>query len=739
MRNSDRSGLAVVVSVMLATFTARPLTQDLSYIGASWLLILALGGVTLLLRRARPGSVAVLGAQAAVLAAFVALLALSMPGGGNTWFGHFVAVWRDGVEHMQTQASPMQANAGVRLIFVTVLGAVFVLTDLAVSGLGRPVWAIAPTAAVFLVPAVGLGTDTGVVSFACIAAGYLAILIAEGLNNTARWSRGLSSDSAEGFGTATPVVWRAATYIGVPALVLTAILGLIIPTLSLPGFGIGNGSGRGPLQLSDPTLDLRRNLNQAVDRTVITYTTDQPGGLYLRMASLPQLSASGFGNVQMNLDRGTELGQIPGVSSEPQRRRTSTINVGEFGAEYLPLPYAPRAFAAQGDWASDSSSLIVVANGRGNRLDAIRNLQYTVESVDIEPNGSELSGALAGTPVDATTTAAVPRDLPDSLVNLTREVTADADTPALKAAAIQAYLRSPRFTYSIEPQPGLGYRALENFLLRDQIGYCEQFAGAMAMMARVVGIPSRVAVGFLPGERNGDTWEVSIRDMHAWPELYFSGYGWVRFEPTPASVTGAAPSWTVETQNEGSDDPTANPSSSESEGVPSTAPSAPTEPTEQPTTTDDTAAFPWVRTLVGTGAGLAGVLILAAPATIRIRRRSVRLSDDAPVPERVERAWAEIRDSVLDYGGAWPQGSPRSIGEEVGDHLESERSTTMTQVATLVERSRYARSFTDTHTVSELPQMTEVIRRGLAEPKGFWRKASAVLLPRSLFRRAPKL
>ena len=60
----------------------------------------------------------------------------------------------------------------------------------------------------------------------------------------------------------------------------------------------------------------------------------------------------------------------------------------------------------------------------------------------------------------------------------------------------------------------------------------------MAMMARVVGIPSRVAVGFLPGERVGNIWEVSIRDMHAWPELFFAGYGWVRFEPTPASVTG---------------------------------------------------------------------------------------------------------------------------------------------------------------------------------------------------------
>ncbi len=127
-------------------------------------------------------------------------------------------------------------------------------------------------------------------------------------------------------------------------------------------------------------------------------------------------------------------------------------------------------------------------------------------------------------------------------------MTADADSPAEKAAAIQAYLRSSEFSYSTERLPGSGYQALENFLLRDHKGYCEQFASAMAMMARVVGIPSRVSVGFLPGDRDGDSWRVSIRDMHAWPELYFAGYGWVRFEPTPASITGAAPSWTVRTE-----------------------------------------------------------------------------------------------------------------------------------------------------------------------------------------------
>ena len=107
----------------------------------------------------------------------------------------------------------MDPNDGVKLIFVTVIGMIMIMTDLLVSGVGRPAWAIAPPATLFLVPALGLSTDTGVISFCYIAVGYLAILIAEGLNSTARWTRGLSRDSAEGFGTAMPVVWRAAGYL----------------------------------------------------------------------------------------------------------------------------------------------------------------------------------------------------------------------------------------------------------------------------------------------------------------------------------------------------------------------------------------------------------------------------------------------------------------------------------------------------------------------------------------------
>jgi transglutaminase-like putative cysteine protease len=741
MRAADRSTIAVTISVMLACLTVTPLTQDSSFIGLSWVLIMAIGAASLGLRRAGIANSAVLTAQIVILLLYSLGLSLTLasPTSDITtpWFEHYPSLWAAGIEHMRTQASPMAPDDGVKLIFVTVIGMIMIMTDLLVSGVGRPAWAIAPPATLFLVPALGLGTDTGVISFFLIAVGYLAILIAEGLNTTARWTRGLSRDSAEGFSTATPVVWRAAGYLAAPAIIAAIVLGFALPTLYLPGIGFANGpGGNGPLQLTDPTLDLRRNLNQPEDRDVIEYQTTAPGGVYLRLASLPQLSANGWSNVQIRLNSGENLPSIPGLSGEPSTKRRTTIKVLDFASQYLPLPYAPRSFDAPGDWRFDANSLIVV--NANNRAQDLRRMTYTVESVDVEPDARGLNDAVAGTPADAAVTAAIPSDLPDSLVQLANRITAKADTAAAKAAAIQTYLRSSQFTYSTEPLPGSGYEALQNFLTRDKKGYCEQFASAMAMMARVVGIPSRVSVGFLPGEQNEDGWRVSIRDMHAWPELYFANYGWVRFEPTPASLTGSAPPWTVQNTGSTGSDPSANPTSESTDSETSPGAEQSVAPSVQPNGPGQAVGAGWGRTLIWTGVALMLLLILAAPATIRLRRRTNRLSATGPAQEKVEAAWAEIRDTVVDYGGSWPDGSPRAIGQEMASRLDEGESESMSRVATLVERSRYARTFDDGGAVDELPRMTTEIRHGVAAPTDWRHKATAWLIPRSLFRRTPK-
>ncbi|GAA3628553.1 transglutaminase family protein [Microlunatus ginsengisoli] len=738
LRSSDRLGLATGVAMVLATFTVVPLTTDRAFLPTSWVMILLIVGIGVGLRRLRLGELTVASAQVVVVLAFVFVLAISMPGPGQTWSDHLASLLRSGTEHMQTQSAPMEPNDGVRLMIVATVGVLMVILDIIAIGLNRPAWALLPTATVFAVPAVGLGTDTGVLSFTAIALGYLGVLVADGFNRAARWTRGLSRDSAGGYGTANPVVWRAAALIGVPAIIAAIVLAVLLPTFTLPGgrFGTGVGGG-GPLQLADPTLDLRRNLNQPRNAEVLRYESENPSGEYLRMASLPRFSSAGFGNVQMRLTDGNTLGQIPGVNDAGLKRRTTSIQILDFGSEYLPLPYAPRSFTAAGNWAYDPNSLMVLSTTRINRVDATRQLAYSVVSSDVTPSPQDLAGAGVGTPADVDVTKPLPNDFPASIRRLAEQITADVRTPADKAAAIQAYLRSSRFTYSTDPQPGSGYQALENFLLRDHTGYCEQFAASMAVLARAVGIPSRVAVGFLPGKKTGtDTWSVSIHDMHAWPELFFAGYGWVRYEPTPASVTGTAPSWTLDSSDQPVDTPTTQASASASASVrasdnaPSDAQSGPADQT------GTESGSGWGRTLLVVGLSLLGLLVLAAPATLRIRRRSARLSAEAPPGERVESAWAEIRDTVTDYGGSWPDGeSPRAIGKEIGSRLPPEESATMTQVALLVEQSRYAPAFDEADGTRRLATMTKDVRRGLARPQSRWRRLWATVAPRSIFRR----
>src|SRR5262249_15182489 len=145
------------------------------------------------------------------------------------------------------------------------------------------------------------------------------------------------------------------------------------------------------------------------------------------------------------------------------------------------------------------------------------------------------------------------------------------------------------------------------FLFHSKTGYCEQFASSMALLARLLGIPARVGMGYTAGTQRSDgSWVVSTKDAHAWPELYFSGVGWLRFEPTPAGGVGqgsaTVPAYTTPqllpgapgTEENGSSAPVPAPAATGSAG-PATGPNHRPDPlTDQngaagviPTTQDD--------------------------------------------------------------------------------------------------------------------------------------------------------
>jgi transglutaminase-like putative cysteine protease len=129
---------------------------------------------------------------------------------------------------------------------------------------------------------------------------------------------------------------------------------------------------------------------------------------------------------------------------------------------------------------------------------------------------------------------ALPERFPGRVRELAERITAGASTPSAKAAALERRLRAD-FTYDESAPTGGSVEALDHFLFTSRRGFCEQFAGAFAAMARAVGLPARVAVGFTPGDYDAASgaWRVTTREAHAWPEVFLDGSGWTAFEPTP--------------------------------------------------------------------------------------------------------------------------------------------------------------------------------------------------------------
>lgn len=746
MRAYDRLAVACGAATLLAASTLMVTTQDRSYLGWSLLLVGLMTAAGAVVHRTRAGDGGALLAQVVVLAGFLLTLGWWALGPGTSgladpsiepldWIGRLASA---GVGHLQSQSAPMVFHTGVVWLMVATVGVALLLTNLLVCTLHHPAWGIAPGLTLYAIPALTLRSDLGVAGGLAVALGYLGILLAESLNRAERWRRGVIEDAANPPRAVAPVLWGSAALVAVPALVLSLLAWLVVPSGSI-GLPTGAGTGaNGPIQLGDPTIDLKRNLVRPDDVPVLNYTTTggDGRGTYLRLASLPRFDAAGWQNAQIQLVQG-QPGAIPGASGQPGAARTTTIRIGDFDSEYLPLPYAPRSITIDGDWGYDPMSLVYVAM-TGERGRATRNRSYQVESTDIVPDPGALSRATAGSPADSDLTLPVPSDLPPEIRDLTARITAGASTPALKAARIQAFLRDGDFTYSTAPKPGSGYQTLTDFLFRDRTGYCEQFAAAMAVMARVAGIPSRVAIGFLPGDRVGNGYVVSTHDLHAWPELYFDGIGWVRWEPTPGNGT-VAPSWTRVNET----GPTSSATASATDTVdPTLDPGQTGGPDDQPTEAATSEApgaggdqGPWgVIALLCLLGGAVLVLAAAAPAVFRIRQRERRLgTGTTSVAARVDGAWQEVRSTVVDFRGEWPAGSPRAIARQLSRGLEPSQARDVADLALLVERTRYARGAVAEPDIGGLRATAERIRDAVIGPASRWQRIRAALWPRSLW------
>ncbi|MEO7147214.1 MAG: transglutaminase domain-containing protein, partial [Terrimesophilobacter sp.] len=222
-----------------------------------------------------------------------------------------------------------------------------------------------------------------------------------------------------------------------------------------------------------------------------------------------------------------------------------------------------------------------------------------------------------------------------------------------------------------EGYDGTGMENIAKFLVAKN-GYCVHFASAMAVMARTLSIPSRVAVGFLPGEPDGAkiqgqvNYRVTTKNVHSCPELYFDGVGWVRFEPTPGR--GFVPDYAnVETPGVPVPPvvPTATPTPEPSATTTPSAAAAPTDPLDpaSPAAQDSKRqAWLWLVLVI---TGIAGLLLV--PAGVRVVQRLVRLHRMSLHRPLAGTLWRELLQSAEDLGLRIPVGAtPRQAAAMIG-------------------------------------------------------------------------
>jgi len=288
----------------------------------------------------------------------------------------------------------------------------------------------------------------------------------------------------------------------------------------------------GPISLStDPVLQVRA-----------------PEGHYWRALVLDRYTGNAWADTTpstlLSMDSGADLSSASAYASRKAITETVTLLRNDqrllfVAADPLRIDFPTRVQALPIPGGQEVSSIYArFALDRGEGYVAVS----SVSTADVE------SLRQAGRSYPAWVTdryLQLPPGLPARVRHLARQVTAGEATPYDQAVAIQYYLRQFKYNPAVQAPPA-GQDAVDYFLFDSQQGYCTYYASAMVLMCRVLGIPARLAQGYAAGEYIPEqkAFLVRERDAHAWPEVYFPGYGWIEFEPTPSQSLFVRPAGT---------------------------------------------------------------------------------------------------------------------------------------------------------------------------------------------------
>jgi transglutaminase-like putative cysteine protease len=478
------------------------------------------------LRRARtPG---LLAAPVVAVAALWLMLALRY---GHTFSGPFPnrSTWRlvdSELDLVRAQfpsaVAPVIYNVGWAAMAAFAVTLVVVLADTFAFRAQARGEALVPGLVLFVFIA-ALGTDR-------LRATLTALLIATGVITVValRLYHEAPRRVAQGAsGRAWPLLVPAALATAGVVAGAAALVGPRLPGADAEALYDTRGRGGSVTEVLSPLVDIRSRLTSRGNTELFRVNADRAA--YWRQTTLPEFDGSRFGLPSRDLERIEADEAFDPGNGEAIRQRVQVIGLGG-----QLVPAAADPFQASGEGV-DGQSLDLRLNRDTSTLltpDAIETGDlFTIVSAAPELTPDVLRAAGSANPPDPLFLG-LPDSLPAAVGQLAAEVAGGAPTSYDAARALQDWFRT-EFTYSLEVQAGHSNDAIETFL-RIRVGYCEQFAGAFAAMARTLGIPTRVAVGYTPGVLGSDGWyTVRGRNAHAWPEVWFEGIGWVPFEPTP--------------------------------------------------------------------------------------------------------------------------------------------------------------------------------------------------------------
>ncbi|MEU6314953.1 DUF3488 and transglutaminase-like domain-containing protein [Streptomyces sp. NPDC047014] len=765
--------LFAALATLLTAWSLTPLVESQAWLLQAGLLLIVQSAVGAGARRVPVGRTLTVAAQLLVSLLLLALLYAGK--GGSDGDGplsylvtDFGALFAQGARDVGEYAIPAPLTDGIQLLLVCGVLLIGLLVDILAVAARTAAAAGLPLLALYSVAA-GLsgGGDASWISFLLAGCGYLMLLLAEGRDRLAQWGRvfgaaprgrgAADSGISSGGGQATAPV-RFGRRIGVLALGVA----LVVPA-ALPALGDGLLGGRkddgeagrpgGTISAVNPLVSLQSNLNAQDNRVVLSYRTNNPQQpeQYLRILALDNFNgvkweASGraLSDVPKQWPTPPGLGDtVRGTAAEV----TTTLSAADtYTQRYLPMPYPATSVEIGGKWRFEPAGRTLVGDQLSrDRFQSVQGAQYRVTSLQLKPTAEQLQKAPLPNPAIRGEYTKLPDNLPPVVADTARRVTQGAKDDYTRAVKLQDFFAvSGGFRYDTRTNSGTGADAVTRFL-QDKEGFCIHFAFSMAAMSRSLGIPARVAVGFTPGEKQSSGLvNVSMRDAHAWPELYFEGVGWTRFEPTPRSginipdySRAQAP---VNQPSAPAPLPTQSAAAQPSAG-PSTTPECPPSLKklgECGTTTPAQAAAvddgPSLTTVLGWAALVLAVLALPLlPLLWRSRLRARRLAGG-----EVLAAWRELGDTAWDLGIPPDDSlSPRGAAQRIITlgHLDREPAEAVHRVTTALEQTLYAPP-TALPTHPTLSQDVLTARKALLSEAPRPRKLRALLLPRSATRLA---